>query len=185
MGGKLNDCIIETMALVYIAAFTHVLGSHLQQQDVSDKLEDVTTSVQESVEQLCTCGFTPDDITNSAFECSKINADIVSFRATLHAVNTLEYIEQWREEGPAINVQGLILRVSADSSCPVDINSITDPLCEPTQTSTSSSEDDNTAGIIGGVIAGVVVLVCVTVVIIIAIIVAHRRIHHGAKSSSV
>ena len=97
----------------------------------------------------------------------------------------IEYIEQWREEGPAINVQGLILRVSDDSSCPVDINSITDPLCEPTQTSTSSSEDDNTAGIVGGVIAGVVVLVCVTVVIIIAIIVAHRRIHHGAKSSSV
>ena len=154
-------------------------NSILQQQDMPEKLEDVSISVQKNVEQLCTCGFVTDDIADSIFQCSKIDADIVTFRATLQAF-TLEYIETWREEGPVINVQGLILRISADGSCPVVINSFTDPLCEPTRT---SSSDDNTAAIISGVVAGVVV-VCVTFVIIIAVFILRRITHYGSKNIS-
>ena len=113
----------------------------------------------------------------------------MTFRARLHGTaqvtssQLLAYLEIFvAQTDSTIAVQGL--RLDVDRSCPVVINSFSDPQCSATTTSDSTitmTAQSETVPIIGGVVA-VIVVVAVTV-IVIASIAAFVTRSHRAKFS--
>ena len=141
------------------------------------KLNDIANGVIQTINRLCQCGLSAEQITEGAFQCFEDSDQQVTFRARLRGTvqvtssQLLAYLETFvtkTDSSTTIAVQGV--RLDVDSSCPVAINSFSDPQCitvSPTPT-TVVPQSDNNAAIIGAVVAVIVVLV-VTVVIIIVI----------------
>ena len=146
-------------------------------RDLQNKLADVTTTVQESAENICQCGFSLQHISDSAFECFS-SPDEVTFRARLQGTaqasssQLVNYIEQWSTTDVTIAVQGLRLRV--DSSCSIAISSFSDPECETEQQQQPTS-DSNLPAIIGGVVAGGVALVVTVLAVGLVVIMIKRH----------
>ena len=140
----------------------------------NSKLNDITNRVVQNINQICQCGVSAELITEGAFQCFRNSDHQVTFRARLRGTaqitssQLLAYLEMFVVNGDSsttIAVQGV--RLDVDNSCPVAINSFSDPQCIST---TMTPQSDNTAAIIGGVVA-VIVVVAVTVIIAIAAIV--------------
>ena len=136
----------------------------------------MTTTVQESAENICQCGFSLQHISDSAFECFS-NPDEVTFRARLQGTaqasssQLVNYIEQWSTTDVTIAVQGLRLRV--DSSCSIAISSFSDPECETEQQQPTS--DSSLPAILGGGVAGGVALVVTVLGVGLVVIIIKRR----------
>ena len=136
----------------------------------------MTTTVQESAENICQCGFSLQHISDSAFECFS-NPDEVTFRARLQgtaqasSTKLVNYIEQWSTTDVTIGVQGLRLRV--DSSCSIAISSFSDPECETERQQPTS--DSSLPAILGGGVAGGVALVVTVLGVGLVVIIIKRR----------
>ena len=123
-------------------------------------------------------------ITEGAVDCLEPNPDHATFRAKLYGTETastshlISYIMQWIESGPTFVLQGI--RVSIDPTCPVAIESFTDPGCRLATagkpTSTSSSGVD-TGAIAGAVAAGFIALLIVAAWIVYLVL-KHRKAKH-------
>ena len=138
------------------------------------KLNDIANRVIQTIIPLCQCELSAEQITEGAFQCFEDSDQQVIFRARLRGTaqvtssQLLVYLETFvakTDSSTTIAVQGI--RLDIDSSCPVAINSFSDPQCitvSPTPT-TVATQSDNNAAIIGGVVT-VIVVVAVTVIII-------------------
>ena len=143
------------------------------------KLFDIINEVVQKINQICQCGISAELITEGAFQCFENSDHQVTFRARLRgtAQNTssqlLAYLETFVVKADAsttIAVQGA--RLDVDSSCPIAINTFSDPQCiavRPTPI---------IAAIIGGVVA-----VIVTVAVIIAIAAFVAKCHRSRFTS--
>ena len=152
----------------------------LQLQDTSGKLQSVVQALQQGIEDLCQCGYSVQNILNSAFECSETNQNSVTFRGALLGTaqvtssQLLSYAEQWIAAEGVLAVRGLRLRV--DRSCPVEIRLFSDSLCHSPDSSTS-------AAVIGGAVAAVLAVLVITVIVCVVVFVAVRRHKHTEKFS--
>ena len=138
------------------------------------KLNDIANGVIQTIKPLCQCGLSAEQITEGAFQCFEELDQQVTFRARLRGTvqvtssQLLAYLETFvnkTDSSTTIAVQGV--RLDVDSSCPIAINSFSDPQCitvSPTPT-TVVPQSDNNAAVVGGVVA-VIVVVAVTVVLI-------------------
>ena len=138
------------------------------------KLNDIANRVIQTIKPLCQCGLSAEQITEGAFQCFEDSDQQVTFRARLRGTvqatssQLLAYLVTKTDSSTTIAVQGV--RLDVDSSCPIAINSFSDPQCitvSPTPTAVAP-QSDNTAAIVGGVFA-VIVVVTVTIVIIMVI----------------
>ena len=137
---------------------------YLQGIATSEKLSDIANAVVQNINQLCQCGLSVENITESAFQCFANSEQQVTFRARLHGTaqvtssQLIAYLGTFVfRTDSTIAVQGL--RLDVDSSCSIAINTFGDPQC-----STTTTASDSTAAIISGVIAVIVIVIVVVAV---------------------
>ncbi len=147
-----------------------------------EKIDDIQDELQNQINSLCTCGFTPQHITTGELQCFT-SSDEVTYRTRLSgttSVNSSEilgYLEEWVTSGTA-SILVLGFRLNLDSSClPVAIDSLADPECIGTGESDESS--DNTIATLGAVGGGIalVLTAAVLLIIVIACLLMRRRRH--------
>ncbi len=144
--------------------------------------------LQETIEELCHCGFTLQNLLAGEFRCLS-QLEEVTHRARLSGITSsfssdiIALIEEWVVSGDA-SVLVLLVRMSLDSTCrPVAIESIDAHECAGGDPPPATDESGNTAAVVGGVVAVVVVLIIAiaVVVLVIAVLVLRRR-RHGELS---
>ena len=114
----------------------------------------ISTAIQQGLEQLCQCGFTSEHIAEAGLQCLG-GANQVTYRARIYSTGSVSnpqlntYISRWIEATMTIVILGI--RVDIQSNCPINIESFSDPECQPIG-------DDNTGIIVGAVIGSTIVL---------------------------
>lgn len=148
----------------------------MQLDNANEKEADLTTALQQVIEQRCQCGFNEDLITEGGFQRCLLD-DYVTFRANIYGVGAvstfqlISFIKDWIKDEKTIVIQSL--RLTLDSVCPVAIDSVSDPDCTASLGTSRSSDgggSDNTVAIIGGVVVAVVVVVAIAVVVVVVVV---------------
>lgn len=126
---------------------------------------------------MCQCGLTSEHITEAGLQCLG-DADQVTYRARIYStgsvsspqLNTL--IAQWIDTTMTIVILGI--RVDIQSNCPINIESFSDPECQP--------NSDNNTGIIIGAVIGSTVLILIVATIMVVISVTLRKHHDKSQT---
>ena len=149
-----------------------------QVDNASGKIDDIVATVAINVEQRCQCGFTPDQITSSAFRCFPDSPQAVTYRAVLHGTanasssDIISHIEEWVSEDAAISVQNDLINV--DTNCDIEIFSDNDSECSG---STASSFSFLLYIIVGGA-AGALLLILVLCTLMMTTLILKRKKEH-------
>ena len=150
---------------------------------IFQKLEDITSVLQETLGDLCACNFTSNKIDKTFFHCFDPLSYYVTYRARLSGTpetdshTLISHIEDWVSGGPSILVQGVLLII--DNECSVSISSVDDGECRKSPTSQSTT--DNTAAVIGGVVVAIVLIIAL-LVFGMAVLVLVWKSRHGNLS---
>ena len=87
---------------------SYCLIDHLQNYSTFLKLEEVTSTVQEVLNDSCQCQITADSIDEESFACSEDSSNYVTYRARLNgtseqdSASLISLIEDWVATGPTI-----------------------------------------------------------------------------------
>ena len=104
----------------------------LQPAKYDQVLNGIQTALLLVIRDYCKCNFAVEFLGDGEFSCQTTHT-LVTYRNTLFGTSThsatqlLGSIENWAATDPAIHIGPL--RVNVDSTCAVQINSLTDPEC--------------------------------------------------------
>jgi hypothetical protein len=165
----------------------------MQDEDRDQKLEDVTATVQESIQNLCQCVFLKDRITDAGWFPASPQA-VVTYSAVIHGtVSTssselVSHIKRWVEGGTNLIIRQELLRVNG--SCRDTVTTLPGngegPLNNP-NSPTASRSNNNYFVLIGvalaiGIIAGA--FITSIIAIIICCVLRHRAHQKTTTQSS-
>ncbi len=136
--------------------------------------------LQETIEELCYCGFTLQNLMAGEFRCLS-QPEKVTYRARFSGTTStsssdiIALIEEWVASGDA-SILVLLVRMSLDSTCrPVAIESFDAHECGGGDPPPATDKSGNTAAVVGGVVAVVVVLIIAIAVVVLVIVVLVLR----------
>ena len=154
----------------------------MQMENADGKRSDVSTAVEENINQRCGCDFPKDNILKGAFQCFDSDLQAVTFRALIRGLqnrtsaNLLGSASDWVASGPTISV--LSVRFNIDSDCPAIIETLSDPECHA---SSSESSSGLSSGAVGGIAAAGALAVVVIAVGIVAVVICMMRKRHSTN----
>lgn len=170
-------------------------SSLMQDKDKDQKLEDVTATVQASIQNLCQCGLLRDRITDGMFRWFPASPQgAVTYRAMIHGTAStnssqlVSHIERWIEGGTNVIIRHALLRVNG--SCRDTTTTPGDggdgPLSNPNSPTTSRSNNNNSFVLIGvalviGIIAGASIT---SLIAIITCCILRHRAHKKKNTHS-
>ena len=158
-----------------------------QGSDSTNNLQLITNEISEHVEMICSCQFTADNIVEEEFSSCRASAEnTIVYRAEVRLqvpvlemdVNDIvEIISSWVQTAPSFVVNGLRIRI--DPSCPIVLESYDEEDCFVMSTTTSSSsvQGPSVGIIVGATVAAVVIIILIVVIIVIT------TLHCRLKSS--
>ena len=176
------------MILLVLSLFN--LATCIQANNGHQKLSTISTSLVNSVEERCRCGFSLTNVMSPTFRCFGESEDAVTYRAEIIGTllappdHVVLFIEEWLSQGALILFD--IILVPLDESCQVVVTSLADPECNtPTSvttvlmteaTSSLPTEQSVTlAVIVGGAIGGIIIVVVVALMIIIIVVLIRAK----------
>ena len=141
-----------------------------QVTDTSSKIADIYSEIALVLKQLCDCPVTADYLSDAELLCPEKDNDFV-IRARVFSVSDkgsstlITYLANWIESDQASIVLNGV-RVNGLSTCSVEIESFSDPLCEADSSSKASTGNSGNSGTgtIAGSTAGGLALIAVVIV---------------------
>ena len=146
----------------------------------------IRSAVVDTIQDYCECGFLDSFITNESLFCDTQNPTQVVYRAKLFnfgsisSTQIVSWIEDWVLNGASVT-SGPIL-VTFDSTCPVNLKSTNDRICElPATMSTSTptvvaTQSTSSVEVIAGSTLAVVFIVLTSIVLIIILVAFYFRL---------
>ena len=172
--------------------------------DAEQKLNEISSVIQDSVEDHCQCGFVPDRITDEAFQCIDSTPEAVVYVATIHGTTSINssqlisrIIEQWATDGATVTILHEVLNVSRVDPSSTFMGECCTEVTMPTEVTTNSGslesslnetqhEDnkDNNNSIVLFIIVGVgsgggVVIIGIIMIVVIVVIMKCRHRKRG------
>ena len=168
--------------------------------DAEQKLNEISSVIQDSVEDHCQCGFVPDRITDEAFQCIDSTPEAVVYVATIHGTTSINssqlisrIIEQWATDGATVTILHEVLNVSRVDPGLTFVGECCTKVTMPTEVTTNlgslesslneTQHEDNKDNnnivpfiIIGvGSAGGVGIIIIIMIVVIVAIVKCRHR----------
>lgn len=140
------------------------------------------TSISNAINTSCLCNFDSTYITEDRLVCDESRLSQITYRAKIvdyknfTSTQLVAIIQSWINSGP--RVPNSVAIISFDASCPVAINSYSDPICQvvestltPTPTPTGTDTSGQSAGpaVAGGAVAAVLLIIVIIAVVIIVV----------------
>ena len=168
----------------------------MQDEDRDQKLEYITATVQESIQNLCQCDLLRDRITDEVFRwfsASESPQGAVTYRAMIHGTAStsssqlISHIEQWIGGGTNVIIRQELLRVNG--SCRDTTTTPGDggdgPLSNPNSPTATGSNNNNNSFVLIGValVVGIIAGASITSLIAIITCCALRHRAHQKKNT--
>ena len=153
--------------------------SQLQADSTSLKLADITSTVQEGLNDSCQCQISTDSIDEESFACSEDSSNYVTYQARLSgtseqdSASLISLIEDWVATGPTIRVRGVLMRVGEE--CSAIISDLSEGVCSSSGAQTDTCIGASTGTIVGGGVAIAAILIVIIVAVAVVTALTMRR----------
>jgi hypothetical protein len=153
-----------------------VLDSSVVQTFMKEKISEYISTV-------CTCSFSIDNLVNGTLYCVDTTSDELIYRVyvigtgDIGSTTIINHLVMWVKSGPEI-ISGAA-KITMDTSCPVNLSSIHDPVCtsettEPPSTG-SVKEFGSSTDILIVVISGAVILLEFVIIFILLLALCYQN----------
>ena len=149
----------------------------VQDNRASEKLEDISSAVEQVVQDKCVCSWS--EVDSELFRCFEGSDDSVTWRARLLATSEVEedrlfsVLEDWVSGGGSMVVGGVALSLVPQCSRQIDQLLQDQDGCKGSEGGVSAGS--SAGAVAGGIVSALVVVVAITAVVIAALILWKRR----------
>ena len=164
----------------------------MKHQSALLKEEDIAQAIIDNVEERCQtdseCNFSRSQITSGTFQCFQESANrAVTYRTQVQLAHNvtrdlIEYISSWVSRNPLVLVRAALLQV--DGSCPLSVESFSDPECGAVteQESMVNTEVQQSIELtilvgltVGFMVIALALFCCVLVIILVPVMVLRKK----------